>query len=191
MGTFNLLIILLFFLNCFSELKPPAITFTQSQTAAEKQMIGEDREIEKDGWYISSIKTSAHGPDEWKKSQNSTEVVDQKSEDLSILYKIIAHTSIELKDLKRHRYAGEGLNGFLSPHKSLTTEAFQENYNTPEKIQRADDLINYINETRKKIYEIKESSSDPGNKDLRMSFYKSTEPGEVYEIKKNVWVIRD
>ena len=60
-------LIVLFFVNCFSTLKPPAITFTQSQTAAEKQMIGEDKELEKDGWLISSIKTSSHGSDEWKK----------------------------------------------------------------------------------------------------------------------------
>ena len=45
-----LLISISLFTNCFLNLKPPPITFTQSQTAAEKQMIGEDKELEKDGW---------------------------------------------------------------------------------------------------------------------------------------------
>ena len=52
--------ILLLSSNC-TTLRPQAITFTQSQTAAERQMIGEGKDLEKDGWIISSIRTSASG----------------------------------------------------------------------------------------------------------------------------------
>ena len=39
--------------------KVPPFTITNAQTAAEKQMVGEDRDLEKDGWLVSSIQSSS------------------------------------------------------------------------------------------------------------------------------------
>ncbi|HNN80312.1 MAG TPA: hypothetical protein PKL30_15605, partial [Leptospiraceae bacterium] len=77
----TIFIFFLSFVNCI--LTPPPITFTQSQTAAEKQMVGEDKELEKDGWLISSIKTSSSGSDEWKKDSILYEESEFKDKDYS------------------------------------------------------------------------------------------------------------
>lgn len=66
----NILIFLFFVSGIFLTdcvIKSPLITFTQTQTAAEKQMIGEDRILEKDGWLIASVKNSSAGAEVWKK----------------------------------------------------------------------------------------------------------------------------
>ena len=97
-----MIISLIPFHGCFSLLKPPPITFTQSQTAAERQMIGENKEIESDGWLLSSIKTSAIGPLEWKKDKLEEFKSLEQTEDFKVLYKIILHTTPEIKKLKSH-----------------------------------------------------------------------------------------
>jgi hypothetical protein len=183
-------LILLYFtltlsMNCL-KLKPPPITFTQSQTAAEKQMIGSDRELESDGWYISSIKTSAHEPNEWRK--NEIESHNEQNFEFSSLLKILTYTNTEIKLLKKMGYIGEGLDGTLHIQKEIPIY-FSNTYKTNEEKKRVVELIQLVNKSRLELYKLKESEQP--SKDFRKVFYNEVEPGELYEYKSNNWIMKE
>ena len=186
------------FANCFSTLKPPAITFTQSQTAAEKQMVGEDKELEKDGWLISSIKTSSSGSEEWKKDSLLYEESEFKDKDYYSLLSVIAYLAPEVKQYKTKGLLGEGLNGLLERPAITLDKATQDEYSTPEKKRRVEEVSKLINDSRVRIYETRIlalSKSDKAKEDLPklkekiiLSNYNNLEAGEYFEIRKGNWI---
>jgi len=183
-----MIISLIPFLGCFSLLKPPPITFTQSQTAAERQMIGENKEIESDGWLLSSIKTSAIGPLEWKKDKLEEFKSLEQTEDFKVLYKIILHTTPEIKKLKTLKYIGENLQGYLSIIEDKRDPSFDKIYSNQNDKKRIKELIALVNETRNKLFNlIKDSKSKITTKE----YLKTVEFGEYYEEKKGVWILKE
>ncbi len=186
-----------FIANCFSTLKPPAITFTQSQTAAEKQMVGEDKELEKDGWLISSIKTSSSGSDEWKKDTLLYEESEFKDKDYYTLLSVIAYLAPEVKLYKTKGLLGEGLNGLLQKPAITLDKATLDEYSTVEKKRRVEEVSKLINDSRVRIYETRILSlekSDKPKEDFNklkekiiLSNYNNLEVGEYFEIKKGNW----
>ncbi len=188
---------ILFFTSLNCNLKPPAITFTQSQTAAEKQMVGEDKELEKDGWLISSIKTSSSGSDEWKKDTLLYEESEFKDKDYYTLLSVIAYLAPEVKLYKSKGLLGEGLNGLLEKPKIILDKATLDEYSTSEKKKRLEEVSKLINESRVKIYETRILSltkSDKPKDDLTklkekiiLSNYNNSEPGEYIETSKANW----
>jgi len=176
------------FFGCFSLLKPPPITFTQSQTAAERQMIGENKEIESDGWLLSSIKTSAIGPVEWKKDKLEEFKSSEQTEDFKVLYKIILHTTPEIKKLKTLKYIGENLQGYLSIIEDKRDPSFDKIYPSQNDKKRIRELIALVNETRNKLFNlIKDSKSKITTKE----YLKTVEFGEYYEEKKGIWILKE
>jgi hypothetical protein len=187
---FNFYMIVSFipFLGCFSLLKPPPITFTQSQTAAERQMIGENKEIESDGWLLSSIKTSAIGPVEWKKDKSEELKSPEQTEEFKILNKIILHTTPEIKKLKNLKYIGENLQGYLSIIEDKREITFDKIYPNQNDKKRIKELIALVNETRNKLFNLlKDSKNIVSTKE----FLKTVEYGEYYEEKKGVWILKE
>jgi hypothetical protein len=189
-NVFNFFWVILFipFLGCFSLLKPPPITFTQSQTAAERQMIGENKEIESDGWLLSSIKTSAIGPVEWKKDKSEELKSPEQTEEFKILNKIILHTTPEIKKLKNLKYIGENLQGYLSIIEDKREITFDKIYPNQNDKKRIKELIALVNETRNKLFNLlKDSKNIVSTKE----FLKTVEYGEYYEEKKGVWILKE
>ena len=183
-----MVIYIILFPGCFSLLKPPPITFTQSQTAAERQMIGENKEIESDGWLLSSIKTSAIGPVEWKKDKLEEFKSLEQTEDFKVLYKIILHTTPEIKKLKTLKYIGENLQGYLSIIEDKRDPSFDKIYSNQNDKKRIKELIALVNETRNKLFNlIKDSKSKITTKE----YLKTVEFGEYYEEKKGVWILKE
>ena len=176
------------FHGCFSLLKPPPITFTQSQTAAERQMIGENKEIESDGWLLSSIKTSAIGPLEWKKDKLEEFKSLEQTEDFKVLYKIILHTTPEIKKLKSLKYIGENLQGYLSIIEDKRDPSFDKIYSSQNDKKRIKELISLVNETRNKLFNL---IKDSKNKITTKEYLKTVEYGEYYEEKKGVWILKE
>ena len=176
------------FHGCFSLLKPPPITFTQSQTAAERQMIGENKEIESDGWLLSSIKTSAIGPLEWKKDKLEEFKSLEQTEDFKVLYKIILHTTPEIKKLKYLKYIGENLQGYLSIIEDRRDPSFDKIYSSQNDKKRIKELISLVNETRNKLFNL---IKDSKNKITTKEYLKTVEYGEYYEEKKGVWILKE
>jgi len=181
--------ILVFILNQCS-LKAPAITFTQTQTASEKQVIGEDKEIEKDGWLISSIKSSSSGSDLWQKDDSTDSVSDKE---LIIQLKKLAYLSPEIAQWKDKGMIGESYDGTLKKNPKVPISPAS---NT----SRIEELINLVNQTRARVLEsklAKEKLADPNvdlvklKKNLTLVYYQNVEPGQYFESSKSVWEKKD
>ncbi|MCB1176570.1 MAG: DUF1318 domain-containing protein [Leptospiraceae bacterium] len=192
--TFLKLILFSFFYNC--TLTPPPITFTQTATAAEKQMLGEDKNIEKDGWILSSIRTSATGSDVWEREiLDSSKEVDKSDEEMFMLLRKMAYFSGEVRDYKRKGYMGEALDGNLKSNPRIQESEYLEEYNSNK--ERIFSIIPKVNETRKAIYNkrilaisnnIKEEKErEKRKKELLLAYYKSIESGEYYEASPGSW----
>ncbi|HMV42577.1 MAG TPA: DUF1318 domain-containing protein [Leptospiraceae bacterium] len=192
----TIFIFFLSFVNCI--LTPPPITFTQSQTAAEKQMVGEDKELEKDGWLISSIKTSSSGSDEWKKDSILYEESEFKDKDYSSLLGVIAYLAPEVKTYRTKGVLGEGLNGLLQKPAVTLDKPTQDEYSNPEKKKRVENVMKLINDARVRIYETRmlslsktERSKEEQSKlreKILLSNYYTLEAGEYYESSKGNWI---
>jgi len=194
----TLLISISLFANCFLNLKPPPITFTQAQTAAEKQMIGEDKELEKDGWLISSIKTSSSGSDEWKKDTLLYEESGFKDKDYYTLLSIITYLAPEVKLYKSKGLLGEGLNGLLQKPNIVLSKTVLEEYSSTEKKTRIEEVTKLTNDSRVRIYETRilselnseKSKSEDINKlkeRIILTNYNNAESGEYLEVTKGKW----
>lgn len=176
----------MFLSQCAIELKAPPITFTQTQTASEKQMVGEDRDIEKDGWLISSIKSSSSGSELWQRDSNDSGHSDK---DYVFLLKKHAYLNPELLEYRMRGILGESYDGRVKRNKSfalppgITESAIQ-------------DFADRVNETRVQIWDLqvkKELEKNPklDAKQLRLSFqqyyFLGAEYGEFREVSANRW----
>jgi len=101
------------FIHC-TILLPP-ITVTGTKTAAERQIIGEQTELEKDVWMISSAKTTSNV--DVKQDTKEKTALKQIQEENSYTYKgfaIMDTFSEELSELKKDGVAGENKSGLLT-----------------------------------------------------------------------------
>lgn len=90
----------------------PPITLTGPKTAAEKQIIGEQNELEEDVWMISSAKVTSGAKIKSKKNQKAQtkEETVFAEQAFAILYSF----SEELEQLKSDGVIGENKDGLLS-----------------------------------------------------------------------------
>lgn len=170
------------FMYCQFNLKAPPITFTQSQTISEKQMIGEDKELERDGWLIASIKSSSSGSELWKRTNLS---IDSSEKNILILYKKLSYLEPELKLYKLKGVIGESYDGDIKfvPKASLPSG---------EELTRLKELITMVNNSRKELIQAqaKENPSfsleqiKKSQFELRLQFL---EAGEFFEESPGRW----
>jgi len=178
----------------------PAITFTQSGTAAERQMIGNDKEIEKDGWILSSVKTSALGSEIWKRENLNDEIyLPENDEEVIIHLKRIAYLASEIKSFKNKGFIGEALDGKLKLNPILNQT---KNFNEYADIKsRVEEIIKLNNESRTFLYNKKSERIEKEFKDpkkansektkIMFTFYNLVEDGEYYEVSKNKWIKKE
>jgi len=178
----------------------PAITFTQSGTAAEKQMIGNDKEIEKDGWILSSVKTSALGSEIWKRENLNNEIyLPENDEEVVLHLKRIAYLAPELKLYKNKSFVGESLDGKVKVNPILNLTKYSSEY--PDVKPRVEEIIRLLNESRSFLYskrseKIEKEFKDPKDANTEKNkilfiYYNLVEDGEYYEISKNKWVKKE
>ncbi|MCB1191268.1 MAG: DUF1318 domain-containing protein [Leptospiraceae bacterium] len=198
MKTFVLLTTVIF-LN-FCTLKPPPITFTQSQTAAERQMIGEDKSLERDGWIISSIRTSASGSEIWDKEVLDEEIPEEEMDrEIYNALRTISYFSGEIMDYKKKGYIGEGIDGFVKINPQVKSTRNYKKFTENKK--RITDLISLVNQSRKEIFDkkisllkdkkLKGKKLDKEILNVKQVYYNIVEDGEFYEIKKGKWGRKD
>lgn len=189
------LLFLFLFSNCLT-LKPPAITFTQTQTAAEKQMLGGEKDIEKDGWIISSIRTSSSGSEIWEKQVLDKDIHDQDMDDSTfIALRKLSYLSGEMREYKKKGFIGESLDGTVKINPIIKESKFQKEF--PALKPRIEDLLKNINESRQVVYnkriqlmekeKFKEQEIPKIKSNYLLKYYKSVEDGEFYESKQNSW----
>jgi len=175
-----------FLQKCTISLKAPPITFTQTQTASEKQLVGEDREIEKDGWLISSIKSSSSGSELWKKDPIAG---DSGNKNMILLHKKLLYYEPELRAYRIQGILGESYDGSIKfvPSKSILNK---------EELARVRELVSQINSTREEILEflIRENPSlkieELRNSQVQTRF-RYLEYGEYFELEKNKWIRKE
>ncbi|TGL59780.1 DUF1318 domain-containing protein [Leptospira jelokensis] len=184
--------ILVIFLLMGCSLKVPPITITNAQTAAEKQMVGEDRELEKEGWMIGSIQSSTNG-------QNNQERLAKEDSDPEIrAHRVrLNYLSTEIKKYKADGILGETPLGFVKINPLASSLPTYVHYEIPAKRKRVEDVILFLNESRKFIME-KEISTQKkkGKKEdellkLKQSlideYYKNISIGEYFETTLGRW----
>lgn len=195
---FFLLFFCLFLTSCTVRL--PAITFTQSGTAAEKQMIGTDKEIEKDGWILSSVKTSALGSEIWKREYLTNDLyLPEKDEEVLLHLKRMAYFAPEIKLYKTKGYIGEALDGKLKINPLLKTTKFARDFEDVK--TRIDEFLKLTNESRsflfaKKVQKIEKEFKDDQKiktekKKVQFTYYNLVEDGEYFEISSNKWIKKE
>ena len=198
----NLILFLILYITFFESctVRLPAITFTQSGTAAEKQMIGNDKEIEKDGWILSSVKTSALGSEIWKRENLNNEIyLPENDEEVILHLKRIAYLAPEIKLYKNKAFVGEALDGKVKVNPNLNLTKYSSEY--PDVKARVEEIIRLTNESRSYLHTKKSERIDTEFKDPKKAnteknksifiYYNLVEDGEYYEISKNKWVKKE
>jgi uncharacterized protein YdbL (DUF1318 family) len=182
---------ILFLLLIFSCREIPIkLNFTNEPTALEKQIIGEDKELEKDGWLISSIKTSSIGLEELNKESSYYNEIGLNDKSYQEVLDIIFYLAPKIKFYKSRNILGEGLDGLL--HIINKNEASNE-FKTEESKNQIHKTVRLINDARVRIYEtylIKNSKNNnkQENKNVFHLFYDQAEIGDYIEISKGKWV---
>jgi len=198
----NIILLVVLYITFFESctIRLPAITFTQSGTAAEKQMIGNDKEIEKDGWILSSVKTSALGSEIWKRENLNNEIyLPDNDEEVVLQLKRIAYLAPEIKSYKNKSFVGESLDGKVKVNPILNLTKYSSEY--PDVKSRIEEVIRLTNESRSFLYSKKSERIDLEFKDPKKAnteknkilfiYYNLVEDGEYYEISKNKWVKKE
>ncbi len=171
------------FINCFSELRAPPITLTKTLTSAEKQMIGEDKELEKNSWVISSIKSSSTGAEDWRSFYDEFTYEKEIEESK----KILVYSYIEIYNLKKQGVLGESLSGNL--------EFINKPNDLPDK-ERLESLVRLTNQARNKLREVQVSLQKSRlnleqlkefEQNIKLEYWKAIEYGMYYEESKGVW----
>ncbi|EMY78989.1 putative lipoprotein [Leptospira weilii serovar Ranarum str. ICFT] len=183
-------------------IKSPLITFTQTQTSSEKQMIGEDRILEKDGWLISSVKTSSAGSEVWKKDFSGDNYAGG-DKDILMSLRALAYLAPEIKTWKEEGFLAEGLDGKLRINPAASEAGIKNDLSKKEVKFRIDSLIALVNEHRNKVISARSggSGSDPKtiSKEksehlkvhLEQTWYRLVEKGEYFEKSPGKWTRKD
>ncbi len=181
-------------------IKAPLITFTQTQTAAEKQMLGEDRNLEKDGWLIASIKTSSSGSEIWERDLVKEEFSGPEDNTRYIALRTLAYLAKELRDYRAIGVLAEGLDGRIRLNPKLGEAGVEKTLNDTGTKSRLEELIKLVNENREIV--IREnmkkafSKSNPAmtekekselKETISRSWLRTVENGEYFESSPGVW----
>jgi hypothetical protein len=168
----------------------PKFEFTTEPTAIERQIIGEDKELEKDGWLISSIKTSSTGNEYLKREAIIYKEIGFKDKDYEEILKTLFYLAPEIQKYKEVGIIGEGLNGLLH---ILKTDLAKYKI-TPERLSK---VVQLTNDSRVRIYETKLLSASKRIKDetelnnLKNKYllenYYLAEKNEIIEVTKGKW----
>ncbi len=190
-------IFVLLFLNCgLINLNLKNVTFTASPTANERQMVGDSKNLEKEGWLVSSMRTSATGSSIWEKEILDEDIPkDFLDETTYLSLKNISYLAPELRQFKKKEFVGEAQNGEakILPNIKDTTN-FKE---FPKYKIRVEEVLKLLNESRKILYlkklelletkELKDEEKLKRKNLIPLLYFYQVEDGEFFEIKKNKW----
>lgn len=174
--------------SCISVDIPP-ITITPGRTAAERQLIGEDRELEPDGWLIASSVSARRAEDIL--STADTEELRRLHRELGILEFYRA----PVEELKGAGIIGESHDGRLlivPPNVNRRTGR----YRRQEEINRASNIMNEVNYSRRWIMQfflrIENETDNPDPDSIlrryQKSYMENALPGEWVFTEERRWV---
>ncbi len=155
----------------------PPITLTPTRTAAERQLIGEDRDVEKDSWLLASARSTTR-PEEARVLQEARRIYREQA--------VLEFYEESLREYARAGVLGEKVDSgevVLVPENVAPRSA---RFRSPEEIELARRTAAEINKSRSYIiqYYIKQEKEKPGGdpaeveKTLRESFLRGLRPGD-------------
>ncbi|EPG76381.1 hypothetical protein LEP1GSC058_1226 [Leptospira fainei serovar Hurstbridge str. BUT 6] len=163
-------------------------------------MLGEDRNLEKDGWLIASIKTSSSGSEIWERDLVRESFSDPDDRTLYIALRTLAYLARETKEYSASGILAEGLDGRIRINPKAKEAGAEKVLSKPEFKNRLDELLKITNESRDLIVQgkLRKAASLPGKSmtekektELRqsvlLSWYRSVGAGEYYESSVGVW----
>ena len=189
----------------------PPITFTGTKTATEKQIIGEQTELEDDVWMISSAKTTSEvdvGSDE--ELVVKRRAIEKENKHMYLAFSILDIYSEYLAELKKDRVVGENSKGLLSNLINVKSieleEEIREKYNKKYKndkirgksysmliktieqvnIARGHLLEGYIVNQKRLNPQFKPNKKDMFSR-LKERYYKAALKGEYIQNDKGQW----
>jgi len=98
---------------CFGTIVVPPVTITGQKTAIERQIIGEQTELEKDVWMISSAKTAEHADLENKPKETRRNLEKENQYTYRAFLKFDLFSG-HLSQLKKDKVVGENNKGYVS-----------------------------------------------------------------------------
>jgi hypothetical protein len=99
--------------RCFGTIVVPPVTITGQKTAIEKQIIGEQTELERDVWMMSSAKTAEHAQLDNKPKEIRRSIEQENANTYRAFLKLELFSS-HLVQLKKDRVVGENNKGYVS-----------------------------------------------------------------------------
>ncbi|GBF38149.1 DUF1318 domain-containing protein [Leptospira johnsonii] len=188
----------------YCPIKAPPITFTQTQTAAEKQMLGEDRNLEKDGWLIASIKTSSSGSEIWERDLIKEEFGNASDNQFYMALRILAYLARELREYRSLGILAEGLDGKVRWNPKIREAGVEKISKDPKQKSRIDDIVKLTNENREIVIKekLKKAFADPNRslsekeknsikESVQTTWLRSVDIGEYYEASAGNWKKRE
>lgn len=162
-------------------------------------MIGNDKQLEKNGWLISSIQTSSSGLQDWKKESIEELGIEQDRENYLLILRSMAYLAPEISRLKQQGVIGEALSGKLQKNPLYQPEQTESDVVEPGRLKK---LLQQINEYRQKIYQKrlaveKQKKTIPAlefadwQRNLRLVYYQEVKSGEFYEQEKGIWIRKE
>ncbi len=99
--------------HCFGTIVVPPVTITGQKTATERQIIGEQTELERDVWMISSAKTAEHAELEAKPKEVRQSMERENANTYRAFLKFEMFSG-HLTQLKKDRVVGENNKGLVA-----------------------------------------------------------------------------
>jgi hypothetical protein len=112
----------------FSTIVVPPVTITGQKTATERQIIGEQTELEKDVWMMSSAKTAEHAALDNKPKEVQRSMEEENANTYKAFLKFELFSG-HLVQLKKDRVVGENNKGFIA-------NLMSENTDLPDEIRK-------------------------------------------------------
>ncbi|MCB1309826.1 MAG: DUF1318 domain-containing protein, partial [Leptospiraceae bacterium] len=177
--------------SCISIDIPP-ITLTPARTAAERQLIGEEGEVEEDGWLIASSQSTS----EYDGVSGGQAVEGQGT--MTALRRYHVETGViefynePVREYRAARVLGEGYDGRLHPVPAEVAPR-QGRYRNPEEMAIAAQIASEVNRAREWLYSYHsqnapaDQSEDIEKKYLRR-FYLEARSGEWVLDENNRWL---
>lgn len=163
----------------------PPITLTPARTAAERQLIGEDQEIEKDGWLLASARSTSR-TSEAEGVRDARRIYREQA--------ILEFYEEPLREYSRAGILGEDLDQGLVVLVPEQIAPRTGRFRSPEEVEQARRVAVEINKSRSYLvdYHTKrgKETANPQSaafvENLKSSYGRNTRPGE-WSVRRGAW----
>lgn len=163
----------------------PPITLTPSRTAAERQLIGENKELEKHGWMIASARSSKQITETDESISHEAEI-DGAREYFKEMSVIEFYHDL-LMDYRASGILGESYNGHVIPV-PLRLIPRDTRMGSGEELNNAKLIAAEINLSRDKLRKILKENRADFMKEIPDLGRESLNPGEWFYTSESKWV---